>query len=71
MAEGKKNRKVGKSKRKPTRARYLAEKGWERNKTRRIAKEKARQSACAKARQCDDLPSGIQRRIRIMRRKVA
>ena len=27
MAEGKKNRKVGKSKRKPTRARYLSEKG--------------------------------------------
>jgi len=36
---GKKNRKYGRAGRKPSHARYNAEKRWEKNKARRIAKQ--------------------------------
>lgn len=76
MAEGKKNRKVGKSKRKPTNATYVAERRWEKNKARRIAKEADRQAMCAKVRKAysrdhDGKPRDVQRRIRVMRRNAA
>jgi hypothetical protein len=37
--KGKKNRKIGRSKRKPAHNRYTAERRWETNKARRIAKQ--------------------------------
>jgi len=38
--EGKKNRKYGRAGRKPSHKRYNAERRWEKNKARRIAKQK-------------------------------
>ena len=38
--EGKKHRKYGRSGRRPAKARYNGEKRWEKNKARRIAKQK-------------------------------
>jgi hypothetical protein len=42
--KGKKNRKIGRLKRKPSHIRYTAEKRWETNKARRIAKQKRKEA---------------------------
>lgn len=41
--KGKKNRKFGRAGRSPSHKRYNSEKRWERNKTRRVEKERKRQ----------------------------
>ena len=46
--KGKKNRKYGRGLRKPAHQRYTAERRWEKNKARKIAKQK-RKEAKAKA----------------------
>jgi hypothetical protein len=48
--KGKKNRKIGRSKRKPSHIRYTAEKRWETNKARRIAKQKRKEEKDASKR---------------------
>lgn len=47
MSEGKKNRKIGKAKRKPSNVRYTAEHRAERNKAKRMALQDKFEDACA------------------------
>lgn len=47
MSEGKKNRKIGKAKRKPSNVRYTAERRAERNKAKRMARQDKFEAACA------------------------
>ncbi len=48
--KGKKNRKIGRAKRKPSHIRYTAERRWEINKARRIAKQKRKEEKDARKR---------------------
>lgn len=71
---GKANRKHGRNKtRSLAQARYRAELRWERNKSRRVKREEARQSACKAVRSLaanagEPRPRDVCRRIRAMRR---
>lgn len=78
MAEGKKNRKVGRSKRKPTDQAYRSQDRRAKNKARHVAKQSLWVKLCAKAREAfrkrnpdKPAPRDIGRRVRQLRRKEA
>lgn len=75
MAEGKKNRKVGRSKRKPTDQAYKAQDRLTKNKARHVAKQSTWLKLCAKAREAfrkrhpgEPMPRDIGRRVRRLRK---
>lgn len=78
MAEGKKNRKVGRSKRKPTDQAYKSQDKRAKNKARHVAKQSLWVNLCAKAREVfrkrnpdKPAPRDISRRVRRLRRDGA
>lgn len=66
---GKSNRKHGGTKRSQSQQRYTAERRWERNKARRVAKDAAFKSWCARVRaKAYGAVKDMGRRVRKMRR---
>ena len=66
---GKANRKHGGTKRSQSQQRYTAERRWERNKTRRVAKDAAWKTWCSRVRaKAEGVVKDMGRQVRKMRR---